>query len=298
MKKKLLSCLFFLVCSMQPVNAALVRVSYSATIGFDPSGALGAGGLVTEDLVNELFGPGVGSTGTALLTGSFTYETNTPALNSNNRGAGYTNAITATTATLNVSRVDANIAEIALNAATSEYGYNTNPSAGFCASLTGCNSIGEPFTPTGNVVQVINNSNFFVLANDGTRTNFSNRDAIGLFVGRTDSENEFSPKLATPSFGDVFVDGVGLFFISNASRSLINSVAMPTSDSFVTSTEVETTIFTLHLSGENIPDNFSLVGRLDDFTTVVPVPAAVWFMGTGLLGLMGITRSKKAKISC
>ncbi len=283
--------LFLLMGSIQSTYAAVVTVSYTATIGFDPSATVGVGGQNAETLINELFGPGIGSTGKANLTGSFTYETNTLALNSNTQGAGYVNAITAASATLNGSSVNADISEIALNAETSDIGYNTNPSNGFCGSREGCLAIGEPFTSTGNLVQVINDSNFFILR-DGNRTDFFNRDAVSLSLGATDSDNEFSPKLVTPSFGDVFVDELGLLFVSDANRSLINSVEIPTTDTFVTSSEIETTILSLTFSGKNIPDGFTLEGELNDFTTVVPVPAAIWFMGTGLLGLIGKTRCK------
>lgn len=269
MKNQLLFCLFILVCSIQSVYANLVTVSYTATIGFDPTSTVGVGGQNAETLIDELFGSGIGSTGTATLTGSLTYDTNTPAQNPNNRNAVYANGITAARATLNGSSVNADISEITLNAATSEIGYNTNPSSAFCASREGCLSIGLAFTPTGNNVQVVNDADFHIL-NNGNRTDFFNRDGIGFSIGRTDSDNEFSPKLVTPSFGDVFVDGLGLSFISDENRSLIDNVLLPTSDSFVTSSEVETTILTLHLSSENFTDDFILRGKLDDFSTVVP----------------------------
>jgi len=39
--------------------------------------------------------------------------------------------------------------------------------------------------------------------------------------------------------------------------------------------------------------NFNLQGTLTPVETVVPVPAAVWLFGSGLLGLVGIARRKK-----
>jgi len=273
-------------------NAGLVTVSYSATIGFDPSGTVGVGGQNAEILINELFGSGIGGTGTATLTGTFTYDSNTSALNSNNSAAGYTNAITAASVTLNGLSVNADISEIALNASSSKVGYNTNPSTGFCTSVNTCLPAGESYTPTGNVVVIVNDTSFQAIEN-GNSINFFNRDAVALYIGETDSDNEFSPKLSTQSFGDVFVDGVELLFISDANRSLLNSVALPSSNGFVTSSEVETTLFSIYFSGGGLADDVVLDGQVTDFTVVpalVPVPAAVWFFGSALVALFGVRK--------
>lgn len=142
-------------------SAAPVTVSYSAIIGFDPSATVGVGGQNAATLIDELFGPGIGSKGSATLTGVFTYETTTPAFNSNNRSAGYVNAITGASAAIGHSTVTADIGEIAANATTSEVGYNTNPSSGFCGGREECAAAGLAFTPTGNMVQAVNDSNSF-----------------------------------------------------------------------------------------------------------------------------------------
>ena len=55
-------------------NAAPIIVSYSATIEFDSSAAVGTGGQNAGILIDELFGAGIGSGGSATLTGMFTYE--------------------------------------------------------------------------------------------------------------------------------------------------------------------------------------------------------------------------------
>ncbi|WP_213538611.1 PEP-CTERM sorting domain-containing protein [Nitrosospira sp. NRS527] len=275
-------------------SAAPVTVSYSATIGFNPSATVGVGGQNAGALINELFGPGIGSTGTATLTGTFTYESTTPAFNINNLSAGYTNTITGATATIGTSTVAADIHNIAANAATSEVGYNTNPSSGFCGDREGCAAIGLAFTPTGNVVQAVNDSNFFLLQN-GNRVNYFNRDAISLSVGYTDSDSNFSPLLSTPSFGDVNVHGLALNLISNASRSLVDSVLLPDSASFVTSSQVETSIFELVFSSPKLVDDFTLSGQLTNFTTSpVPEPESWAMMMAGLV-LLGsqVRRLKK-----
>lgn len=267
-------------------SAAPVTVSYSATIGFDPSATVGVGGQNAGKLIDELFGPGIGSKGTATLTGVFTYEATSPAFNSNNLGAGYVNAITGATVTVGHSTVTADIGEIAANAATSTMGYNTNPSSGFCGDRESCAATGLAFTPTGNVVQVVNDSNFFLIQ-DGNRVNYFNRDAISLGVGYTDSDSNFSPLLSTPSFGDVNVHGVSFTLISDANRSLNDSVLLPDSPSFVTSSEVETSVIELVFSGPKLVNNFTLNGQLTGFTTSpVPEPAS-WAMMMAGLALLG-----------
>ena len=264
-------------------NAAPVTVSYSATIGFNPSATVGVGGQNAGTLINELFGPGIGSKGTATLTGVFTYESATPALNSNSLSAGYVNAIMGATATMGRSTVTADIGEITANAATSAVGYNANPSTGACGDREGCAAVGLPFTPTGKVVQVVNDSNFFLIQN-GNRVNYFNRDDISLAVGPPNSHCFFSPLLSTPSFGDVNVHGLGLNLISNASRSLTNSVLLPDSASFVTSSEVETSILTLVFSGSGLKNDFTLTGQLTNFTTSpVPEPASWAMFISGLI---------------
>lgn len=275
-------------------SATPVTVSYSATIGFNPSATVGVGGQNAGMLINELFGPGIGSTGSATLTGTFTYESTTPAFNINNRSAGYVNAITGATATIGTPTVAANIHDIEANAATSDFGYNTNPSAGFCSDREGCAAFGLPFTPTGNVVQLVNNTDFSLLQN-GNRVNYFNRDGVFLGIGSTDSDSNFSPLLSTSSFGDVNVHGLTLILISNASRSLIDSVLLPDSASFVTSSQVETSIFELVFSGPGLANNFILNGQLTNFTTSpVPEPES-WAMMMAGLALLGsrIRRLKK-----
>ncbi len=278
------------------IYAAPVTVSYSATIGFDPSATVGAGGQNASTLINELFGPGIGSTGAATLTGTFTYESTTPAFNSNNSSAGYANSITSATATIGRSTVTANLSEISANAATSEVGYNTNAGSGFCETREECAVGGLAYTPTGNVIQVVNDSSFRIIQNqNGGSSSYFNRDAIVLGIGLTDSNNNFSPLLSTPSFGNINVHGMQLTFISNASRSLIDSVSLPDSNSFVTSSQVETSLLGLTFSGPGLKNNFTLNGHLTDFTTSpAPEPEtyAMLLAGLGIVSFLGRRKNK------
>jgi hypothetical protein len=275
------------------LHAAPVTVSYSATIGFDPSATVGVGGQNAGTLINELFGPGIGSSGTATLTGTFTYESTTPAFNINNESAGYVNSITSATATIGSSTVTANIGEIAANAATSEVGYNTNAGTSFCETREECASGGQAYTPTGNVIQINNDSDFQIIQNGGSATYF-NRDAVSLGIGLTDSSNNFSPLLSAPSFGDINVHGLQLILVSNANRSLIDSVLLPDSGSFVTSGQVETSLLELEFSGPGLRNNFTLDGHLTNFTTSpAPEPETYAMLLAGLCVIGFMARRRK-----
>lgn len=67
--------------------------------------------------------------------------------------------------------------------------------------------------------------------------------------------------------------GLSFTLISDADRSLNDNVLLPDSPSFVTSSEVETSVLKLVFSGPGLPDNFTLNGQLTGFTTIVPEPA-------------------------
>src|SRR5690606_8039689 len=161
------------------------------------------------------------------------------------------------------SSATASISGIAANAASSTIGYNTNPSSGFCSSLEGCAAVGLAFTPTGNLVTTVNDSDFFLIR-EGNTVNYFDRDAVFLGAGFTGT-GEFSPSLPAPSFGSISVDGVLLGFISDADKSLVDSVALPDAASFVTSDEVETTVLEISFIGNNLIDDFLLTGELTDF---------------------------------
>ncbi len=69
----------------------------------------------------------------------------------------------------------------------------------------------------------------------------------------------------------------------------LNAAAIDLSDFGITAgTQVNSFRLEMYLNG---PD-FSLAGALN--TAVVPVPAAVWLFGSGLLGLAGVARRRKA----
>jgi hypothetical protein len=288
MNKWFLGVLFGLSLPLS-IYAAPVTVSYSATVGFDPSATVAVGGQNAATLINELFGPGIGSAGTATLTGTFTYESTTPALNSNSRSAGYINAITGASVSIGASTVTADVHNIAANAATSTLGYNTNPSPSlWCNTPLDCSLNGLSFTPSGNLVQM-NNDTDFVLQQNGNQVNYFDRDAISLAIGYTHGSN-FLPLLSTPTFGDVNVKSLTLVLISDANKSLNDSMLLPNSASFVTSSEVESSLFTVDFVGIGLTGGFTLNGQLTNFTTSpLPEPEtyAMLLAGLGVVSFLG-----------
>ena len=279
--------------------AATVSVEYTATIGFDPAGVIGVGGEATSEFIEALFGPGIGSTGSAEVTGRFTFDSATPAYNSNTRSAGYFDAITSAEISLGTQTVVADLEEINANDATSGFGYNSNDYAGFCGNRVGCASIGQPFQPDGNRIQVINDSDFFILDDSGNREWFYGRDAAFLSLGDTASDNEFSPTLNIPVFGDVFVDSAVLFAISDRSASVLDSVDLPGDKSFLLDDGVETAVLRLTFDGPGLLNDLLLEGKanlttkiVDDKVSAVPNPAALPLL-LSALGILAFRRKPR-----
>jgi hypothetical protein len=275
-------------------QASPVTVSYKATLGFDPTATVGTGGQNAATLINELFGSGIGASGSASITGTFTWETSTPPLNTNSFGAGYTNAITAASLGWAGSTTNADMSEIAANAATSYWGYNTFEFGGFCGTRETCATLGQPFTPTGNILQTGNDTNFFLIRN-GSRVDYLRRDFIAFGLGTTASSKEFTPAILTPTFGEVSIDGVNLLLISTIAAALSNSVAIPTDASFLTSDQVDTTLFSITFNGAGLRSGLVLEGAVSEFTVTpppaVPLPATTALVLVGLAGL-GFARRK------
>lgn len=278
--------------------AATVNVEYTATLGFDPDGVIGVGGEATSAFIEALFGPGIGSTGSAEVTGRFTFDTDTPAYNSNALAAGYFDAIKSAEVSLGAQTATADLAEINANDPTSEFGYNSNNYAGFCADRAGCASIGQPFQPDGNRIQVINDSDFFILDESGDREWFYGRDAVFLGLGATASDNEFSPTINIPVFGDVFVDSAVLGAISDIEASVLDSVGLPGDDSFLFNDGVETAFLRITFDGPGLLEDLVLEGEailtteiVDDPISAVPTPASLPLL-LGALGIVALRRKR------
>ena len=84
--------------------------------------------------------------------------------------------------------------------------------------------------------------------------------------------------------------------ISSGNVSSLSYAFLPT-----TSATVEGPIilnFPLSITGTDISSgeaiNYGYIESAQTVTTVVPIPAAVWLFGSGLLGLIGIAKRKKA----
>ncbi|GAB3683221.1 hypothetical protein GCM10028792_32190 [Salinisphaera aquimarina] len=293
-------------------TGAPIKYSYSTSIGFDPSSTVGAGGENAAQLVDELFGPGIGSTGSATLSGSFTYNNAAPQFDGNNASAGYI-AITDANVSLGGTSARANIDTIRANSSTSSVGFNA-VGGGFCGSELGCQSVGLPHVATGNVVQVTNDTEFQIVNTGGT-VEFTPRDALSFSIGGTDVQADFGPALSTETFGDVSVDLVSIGLISQQSPDFFDSVALPQDLSFLDDTDLEASIFEIVFSGPSLLDVFTLQGAitelangdLDDETvdgdlpggpgaTDVPEPGSLFTLAFGLAWLVAFVAVRRRQI--
>ena len=121
-------------------------------------------------------------------------------------------------------------------------------------------------------------------------------DAINISNMDPSTWNITTDKNAGGGFGffDFNLSGTGnsrtetlAFSISNVSGDDIASYAIGYVDK---NGNVGDAYFAAHVGGFNAGNNITSA----KFATVVPVPAAVWLFGSGLLGLVGIARRKRA----
>ena len=238
-EKKLFALACFLFC--QPASSVELTFGYSATILFDPDEVIGIGDQTTEEFFDNLVGEGAGATGELQVVGSFSWETDVTAFNSNQVSAAYVNAITGSTISLGRDTFTADTLEVEANAATSLIGSNTGSTAGFCASLTGCDAVNLNFAPTGSVIQVLNNASFSArnIITGDLISSSTGRDSFQFRLGFTDSIAEYTPVTSTEDFGQVNVGGVTSFFVSTAAASIFAGVSIPDESNFPEIDELE-----------------------------------------------------------
>jgi len=240
------------------VNAKETTFTYTAVVEFSRSTFLGVSSemgrpIFAEEFFNEVVGPGVGSSGSFSVTGSFSWETSTPAFNSNALSAGYVNAITDSTLAWDGTGVSADINNIEFNASSSILGYNTNPSVdSACVTLAGCLNLGLQFTPTGNVIFAANDAEVFDVGDiDGTSGSSSNIDEFEFALGFTDSLNEFSPSIQTDALGEINVGGV-IVSLEDLDAVILSDVSIPSTTNFPTLDELESARVAVEFNGTDL----------------------------------------------
>ena len=93
----------------------------------------------------------------------------------------------------------------------------------------------------------------------------------------------------------MFVDAVQLTLISTLTDALNASAALPTSGEFVTSQEIDETLFSITFAGENLLDDVTFEGRAIEVgpPAFIPLPAGLPLLA-GALGLLTLARRRRA----
>ena len=260
-----------LLLSFEVAKSETISFGYSGTVFFEQDNVVGISGETLGEFLDSVVGEGTSSAGEFQLSGSFSWDSDNPVFNSNSVSASYVNAITGSTVSIGSSTYTADIDEIAANSATSLIGANSNSSSGFCASLGVCDTLNLAFTPTGNVVQVLNNANFsvFDLITGEQINTSSGRDSLFFGLGFTDSVAEYIPAVSTFDFGRVNVDGVTTLFISTSDASIFSNVGLPGAASFPDPSGLEQATMALSLNSAQLTGGrLTLVALVTEFSVV------------------------------
>ncbi len=118
----------------------------------------------------------------------------------------------------------------------------------------------------------------------GTLVNGTGNDLVLFGVGTTDDAFDLTIAGITQSL--IATDSG--FLTPNGFR--LNAVAVNLDSFSIKSNAIITDIL---LTFQDTTSEFGLAGALNPPPVVVPVPAAVWLFGSGLLGLAGVARRKK-----
>lgn len=116
---------------------------------------------------------------------------------------------------------------------------------------------------------------------------------LGLYPVEPGVNSQINMSL-TNSHGEFLINHSGTTRIFDHSDSVIAAA-----DQYQLRVSVVSEIYTTNGQGVNIIDVFGTFGRFkfDVTPTVVPIPAAVWLFGTGILGLIGSARNRAFKVA-
>jgi len=118
----------------------------------------------------------------------------------------------------------------------------------------------------------------------GTLVNSTGNDLVLFGVGTVDDSFDLTIGAITQSL--IAIDSG--FLTPNGLR--LNAVAVNLDDFSIGVDGIFTNIL---LTFQDTSSEFALAGALNPPPAAVPVPAAVWLFGSGLLGLVGVARRKK-----
>lgn len=291
-------------------HAGPLVIDFDIAVSFDPDAALGIGGFNTQNFIDELFGDGAPVEGAFNASGQITYDPSTALFDANGASAGYFNGITAVDMTIAGVPISADFELIAANAASSEIGFAADASGAFCSDAEGCDLVGLDLNPSGNVIQTINDSAFFVIE-DGEITEIEDSDAIAFQMGATDAAGEFGAAITTENFGDISLDAFSLGFFYDQENSPIVDLLLPSEADIFTSSLLTGTLAIFSFDGVGVPseafslqsdesplfEGISFQGEVTSFSVSeapedtdppavpVPLPPSLWLLIAGLIPL-------------
>lgn len=294
MKSSLLKLTSFTLFSLFSsfAQSASVTFSFQSTLQFDSTLVIASGGQTVGDVMDSIYGTGTGAEGNIDITGSLTYDDSTPAFQQvvgpNGEGvSAFLSPITGLQINIAGTTVNANIASINGNNDLSELGVGIDVMNDHSVSCLDVLVICEADYPG---LAVTRTSNTAMIIDNEQLTGNATGDAIAFGLGLTGIANDFSPGFDTGALGlgDVFVDGFGILLVGKLGTQLWDGHTMlPGTNEPFDPANFELTKVVLGFNGDNI-SGFSAEGTL----SAVPIPATVWLLGTGLLGLFGIAMRK------
>ncbi|MCB1930723.1 MAG: PEP-CTERM sorting domain-containing protein [Rhodocyclaceae bacterium] len=282
-------------------NAALVTIDFESTVTFGGMDAA-FGGSTIGQVIDGVYGTGTGTGGTAALTGSVTYDTNTvpyqQIASGNQHIANYLSPITAISLALWGTTFDADIGGVA--AGTPAIVQTEVSGSVGCVGFLGCTG-----TLTSNV-GFVGDDVPTQLGSPGGSVTFPDRDNFVLFFGGvenaagTDVISAFNPYVVSTADGDLFIFLFGLAAVSNPDEDLWNSAGLPTDATFFDPDHLEVMnvqffLYGLPAGGE--APVFALgVGSVSDYSVVtatdptpptnpVPEPGSALLVAAGLSAL-------------
>lgn len=289
-----------LAMAIPAANATVsTTLNFAADFSLDLTQAMG--GTTLGQLVDTTYGAGTGTGPTVAVTGSLTYDPNTPVFQqyqSTGQGnANYLSPITGMTLNFWNTDFDGNISGMA---ASTDFLLQTDAtgSAGCIGPLTACAG-----TPTANAAFVSDNTQFSVTDINGNQT-FESRDSIVFGLGFSASDTDFIsaalPRIYSDADGtQFFIWGFQLTGVGNPNEDLWSSAALPSDASFFDPANLDYVSLNLILVGvpegdigqafplawESNASQFS-VTSVDDQggSGNVPVPAPLaLILGSGML---------------
>lgn len=279
LSKVTLTCLFALFTSF--AQSAPVTFNFQSTLMFDATQVVNAGGQTVGNVFDAIYGAGTGAAGQLSLSGSLTYDNSTPFYQTSTPvgNGNFLLPITGLQLSIGGIAVNANIASINANNNSSVLGVGITNELTCIGDLAGC-AANQPG------VTMKQSSNSALIGNSQVP---GGTDSLFFILGGTGIANDFSPAFNAGGLGDVFVDGILLGFGSSSTPLWNSSTTLPGTNSFFDPATFEFSSVNVLFNGASI-EAFGTAGTL----APVPIPAAVWLFGSGLLGLVGVARRRRS----